>query len=141
MTVGCFVEQRQTHPCTTHHITHIPTEFIQIWLCVSRGGSCTLITSTHKHGPLVVLLNTASFEVEEGGKRQMCSCGNMRTDCFPELKTNSFNSSYEDAVIDELCGVSVQDTLTSSSQQVIDWMVIKLVPFPTVGHLLLKSAM
>lgn len=71
----------------------------------------------------------------------MCSCGNMRTDCFPELKTNSFNSSYEDAVIDELCGVSVQDTLTSSSQQVIDWMVIKLVPFPTVGHLLLKSAM
>lgn len=34
----------------------------------------------------------------------------------------------------------VQDTITCS-QQVIDWMVIKLVPFSTVGHLLLKSGL
>lgn len=34
----------------------------------------------------------------------------------------------------------VQDILTYSSQQVIDWMVIKLVPFPTVGYVFLKSA-
>lgn len=75
----------------------------------------------------------------------MCSCGNMWTDCSPELKTNRHSS--DDGVIDELrhthdlCGALVQDTLTCSSRQVIDWMVIKLVPFPTVGHLLLKSAM
>ncbi len=71
----------------------------------------------------------------------------MWTDCSPELKTDSCKSDYDDAVIDELChtqdlcGVLVQDTLTCSSQQVIDWMVIKLVQFPTEGHLLLKSAM
>lgn len=146
MTLGCFVEQRQTLPCTTHHITHLPKEYFQIWLCVSRGGSCALITSTYKYGPLVALLNTAPLKLK-GGKRQMYSCGNMWTDCFPELKANSYNSNYEDAVIDELChtqnlwGALVQDTLTCRSQQVIDRMLIKLVPFPTVGHLLLKSAM
>lgn len=74
----------------------------------------------------------------------MCSCGNMWTVCSPELKANS---NYDGDVINELCntqdlcGALVQDTLTCSSQQVIDWMVIKLVPFPTVGHILLKPAM
>lgn len=70
----------------------------------------------------------------------------MWTDSFNELITNICNSNYGDAVIDglcqtqELCGALVQDTITCS-QQVIDWMVIKLVPFSTVGYLLLKSAM
>lgn len=41
-------------------------------------------------------------------------------------------------VTHDLCGAHVQDTLTCSSQQGIDWMLIKLVPFPTVGHLLFK---
>lgn len=71
----------------------------------------------------------------------------MWTDCSPELKTDRYNSNYDDAVIDELChtqdlsGALVQDTLTCSSQQVIDWMIIKLVQFPTEGHLLLKAAL
>lgn len=88
--------------------------------------------------------------VDEGGgggaRGQTCSCGKMRTVCSSELKTNSFNSNYDDSAIDVLChtqglcGALVQDTLTCSSQQVIDWMVIKLVPFPTVGHVLLKPA-
>lgn len=76
----------------------------------------------------------------------MCSYGNMWTDSFTEPMTNIYDSNYGDAVIDvlckaqDLCGASVQDTATCR-QQVIDWVVIKLVPFSTVGHLLLKSAM
>ena len=140
MAVACFAERRQTFPCTTHHITHTTSHtslwifFLQICVCVSRGGSCTLITSTYKYGPLVALLNTPSLKLKRGGKRQMCSCGNMWTDCSPELKTNRYSS--DGGVIDELrhthdlCGALVQDTLTCSSRQVIDWMVIKLVPFP-----------
>ena len=35
---------------------------------------------------------------------------------------------------------TLQVKVSCTSQQVIDWMVIKLAPFPIVGHLLLKSA-
>lgn len=67
VTVGCFAERMQTLPCTINHITHLPTDSFQIWLCVSRGGSCTLITSTYKYGPLVALLNTTPLKLK-GGK-------------------------------------------------------------------------
>lgn len=66
--VGCFVEWRQTLLCTTHHTSHLPGDDFQIWLCVSRGGSCTLITSTYKYSLLVALLNTMPLKLK-GGKK------------------------------------------------------------------------
>lgn len=90
------------------------------------------------------LHNTVPLKLR-GGKRKMCSYGMLWTDSLTELITTNHPSNHGDGVIDELCqtqdvfGALVQDIITCR-QQVIDWTVIKLVPFSTVGHLLLKSA-
>lgn len=104
-------------------ISHLPVDCFHIWLCVSRGGSCTLITSTCKYDPLVYLLNALSLKMKRRIKRQMCSRGKMGTACFPHLKTNSYNSHKVDYVIDELCytqDLCAQDTLTCS-KPLIGW--------------------
>lgn len=75
----------------------------------------------------------------------MCSYGMLWTDSLTELITTNHRCNHGDGVIDGLCqtqdvfGALVQDIVTCR-QQVIDWTVIKLVPFSTLGHLLLKSA-